>query len=540
MSVTLKLTFPAGRYHATPWGRHVNEGVPEWPPSPWRLLRALVAVWRRTCPDLSEQQVRRVLEELVQPPVFRLPPHRVAHTRHAMPTNVLARNYKPSEKEKKAGKYQGDPTIVFDTFVAVGRTDPVLIYWKDATLSAADAIAFGKLIGNLTTLGRAEGWVDAEVVEDVPADGLCKPESGLTADERQGRTEPVSVLCPDPNSVFGSEYYPPPFDARQRRKGLKPDELLFDCPRWHLCLDTQIIHAERWPRVPGTEWVSYARSPVPSMQGPRTRPRPVGHTVARFLLDGPVLPLVTDTVRVAEAFRHRLLVRFQQNCHQQRYGTVLPRQEEFRSEVLSGKDAAGHFLHGHRHAAYLPTVGSDSRWITHITVYARDGFNADEVTALSRLREFQVAVGGDRLLDLRVQLVGLGMPDHFGHIGLFQRHLIWRSVTPFVGPSHIGRKGRDRDLLKAIRREARRWAENHGVKAPAVERMPDTGSGTFHVFPAHTFRRSRSRDGGDGDQRPCGMFRLRFIDAVLGPLCIGYASHFGLGLFVPEHIEHVG
>ena len=40
MPITIKLTFPGGRYHATPWGRHVNEGVPEWPPSPWRLLRA--------------------------------------------------------------------------------------------------------------------------------------------------------------------------------------------------------------------------------------------------------------------------------------------------------------------------------------------------------------------------------------------------------------------------------------------------------------------------------------------------------------------
>ena len=31
MPVNLKLTFPSGRYHATPWGRHVNEGAPEWP-----------------------------------------------------------------------------------------------------------------------------------------------------------------------------------------------------------------------------------------------------------------------------------------------------------------------------------------------------------------------------------------------------------------------------------------------------------------------------------------------------------------------------
>src|SRR5437588_5734085 len=85
MPVTLKLTFPAGRYHATPWGRHVNEGVPEWPPSPWRLLRALVATWQRKCPDLSEAAVSQVLRQLLPPPLFYLPPARVAHTRHYMP-----------------------------------------------------------------------------------------------------------------------------------------------------------------------------------------------------------------------------------------------------------------------------------------------------------------------------------------------------------------------------------------------------------------------------------------------------------------------
>ena len=456
MPVTLKLTFPAGRYHATPWGRHVNEGVPEWPPSPWRLLRALVAVWRRTCPDLTEQQVRRVLEQLVRPPVFRLPPHRVAHTRHAMPTNLLARNYKPSEKEKKAGKYQGDPTIVFDTFVAVGRTDPVLVHWTDAVLSDADAITLGKLVGNLATLGRAEGWVEGEVVDEVPADGLCKPETGLTDDERRGRYEPVPVLCPDPASVFVAEHYPSLPDAKKLRQGLKPDELLFDCPRWHLCLDTQTIHAERWPRVPGAEWVSYARLPDQPTSTTRS-PSRTTHTVVRFLLDGPVLPLVTDTVRVAEAFRHRMLSRFQWHCHRQKYGTVKPRREEFRSEVLSGKDATGEFLRGHRHAHYLPTAGEDPRRLTHVTVYAPDGFDADEIAALTGVREFQVPAGGDRSLDLRVQLVGLGVPDHFRHVDLFQGYRVWRSVTPLVGPAHIGRTGRDRYLLKAVRREARRW-----------------------------------------------------------------------------------
>ena len=40
MPVSVALTFPGGQFHATPWGHHVNEALPEWPPSPWRLLRA--------------------------------------------------------------------------------------------------------------------------------------------------------------------------------------------------------------------------------------------------------------------------------------------------------------------------------------------------------------------------------------------------------------------------------------------------------------------------------------------------------------------
>src|SRR5699024_5568337 len=44
--IFIRLDFPAGgRWHATAWGSHVNEGVPEWPPCPWRICRALLAAW---------------------------------------------------------------------------------------------------------------------------------------------------------------------------------------------------------------------------------------------------------------------------------------------------------------------------------------------------------------------------------------------------------------------------------------------------------------------------------------------------------------
>lgn len=44
MSVTISIRFLTGRAHLHPWQTHHSEGRVEWPPSQWRLLRALVAV----------------------------------------------------------------------------------------------------------------------------------------------------------------------------------------------------------------------------------------------------------------------------------------------------------------------------------------------------------------------------------------------------------------------------------------------------------------------------------------------------------------
>jgi CRISPR-associated protein Csb2 len=523
MPVTLKLTFPAGRYHATPWGRHVNEGVAEWPPSPWRLLRALIATWRRKCPDLSEASVRRLLAPLLQPPQFHLPPARVAHTRH----------YMPWEKKGPA-----DRTLVFDTFVAVGRRSPVVVHWPNATLSPEDTSTLARLAENLTTLGRAEGWVHAEPVERPILECNCVPAASADAEH-----ELVAVFCPDPETAFGDEHYPPPPDPKKLRKGLKPDDHLFDCPRWHLCLDTEIIHAERWPRVPGARWVSYARradaftrtAAPPGPQSDRVNP-----TVARFLLDGPVLPLATDTVRVAEAFRRAAMSRFAGWCRKDpARGEPFRRidlPEQFSSPVLSGKSATGRYLAGHGHAHYLPTAeGQDPRRLTHVTVYAREGFGAGETAVLTGLRKVKV---GD--LELRTQLVGLGQPGDFradllgGQAG---SSLVWVSATPYVGPAHVGRAGRARYLRKAIRAEWRRWRSNEfaDVEIQAVEplEMDDPAWGRQRPRPFE-FVRGRARRGDDGYHRPFDRFRLTFSAAIKGPLCLGYACHYGLGLFRPN------
>ena len=539
MPVTLKLTFPGGRYHATPWGRHVNEGVAEWPPSPWRLLRALVATWKRKCPDLSDEPVRRVLAQLLAPPTFHLPPARVAHTRHYMPLNT-----KPANDVKGGGT-----TLVFDTFVAVGRGDPLFIHWPAAELTDEDEVTLARLADNLSTLGRAEGWVHAEVTTDVPSEWNCEPKAISGS-----REELVPVFCPDPATALDDTHYPKAPDAKALKRGLKAGDLLFDCPRWHLCLDTETIHGERWPRVPGSAWVSYARpadcftrrTPVAA---PATPVRQKGPTVARFLLDGPVLPLVTDTVRVAEVFRRAAMNHFGRWCHDHR-----DEREEFRrtnepgkfsSRTLSGRELNSDMRADHGHAHYLPTAeGGDGRRVTHVTVYAADGFGPGEVAALTAVRELKLAAGGDRTTELRVQLIGLGTGAMFQAVPLFGRAAVWKSATPFVAHRHPKRRGAKRDAPQVVGPDGRLSFAELAVRELVARRglgtlvgvvaLPEFAGGTRSA----AFERGRARPGDDGRARPHGGFVLTFDAPVPGPLCLGYACHYGLGLFVPPPPDH--
>ena len=112
--LNVEFSFPAGRYHATPWNRQVNEGFVEWPPQPWRIVRALDAVYHLKTEQGVDAALESLLKKLSIPPEYQLPPATVGHTRHYMP---LYKN--------------GSSSKIFDTFVAVERDRRLLVSWQD-------------------------------------------------------------------------------------------------------------------------------------------------------------------------------------------------------------------------------------------------------------------------------------------------------------------------------------------------------------------------------------------------------------------------
>lgn len=492
--IGISMTFLAGRFHATPWGHHVNEGVVEYPPSPWRLLRSLVATFHRARPEgVSAEHLNRIVGALAAPPVYRLPQAATAHTRHYDAANGGIK--------------------FFDTFLALDPNAAIIWLWKDAELDAADRTALASLLESLGTFGRAESWCEATLLDDAKAFAYFTREASthgardtawstpLDADDSLTGRELVRVLMP--NSI-GAELMNALLDetaAMRKRKQLDP---------------------------PGSRWITYTR-PLDLLTPRRTKvSRPTQTekvTVARFALDSNVLPLVQDTLPFCETVRWAIL-----KIRKAMSGAPF-------SEVLTGKEADEKTpLKGHAHAHYLATDENGDGRIDHITVYTALGFNPYDLEALGSLRKlyrhgeihkvFAVLVGHGGVEDFH-ERKPIGEQDA---ATLLQSSRRWRSVTPFVLPRFAtrgaGKRARPRDTPEAqLRREARVRGLPEIISVMPVLGYQAKGRPLVRWLEFETRRFNGSTGYG------IAGFEIEFAEEVSAPLALGFGSHFGLGLF---------
>jgi len=515
--VGLKIGFPAGRYHATPWGHHVNEGLVEWPPSPWRLLRALIAAWYRRVPELPEEAVKGLVEKLSALPSYYLPPAYLGHTRHFMPA--------PEEKTK-----------IFDAFVAINRHASLKVLWPAVHLSSEEYLVLKLLASAVSYLGRAESWVTVEPFDRWEGEANCFPADGQ---EREG-FELVQVLA----AYSPGEYLE---WARQQTgrtinetdgHGSRHKTGAVSIPRdlfAALHADTAELRQHGWSLPPGAKWVEYVR-PRTALQL-RYQPEPnviaLQPTVARFAVYGKPLPLLTETLWLGERMRQGLM---SQSRGLDGSEHALP--------IFSGRSPDGRPLDDdHAHAFFLPSDDDGDGRLDHITVYTSGGFNSEAVVAISRLRKLWQPDGRE---DLYVVLIGLGHPEDFGGFGvdkgespLLGSSKVWVSRTPFLLTRHpkVYRDGRPKldengFQIDGPEMQLRMELARRGFPAPIkVEPVEFTRAAGKRI---RWLEFRWQRHGGGGKlASPLGYgFRLTFAEPVRGPIVLGYACHFGLGQFI--------
>lgn len=521
--IAIAFHFNGGRYHATPWGRHVNEGLVEWPPSPWRILRSLIACYHRKGGHLPEPMVRSVIEKLATLPVYHLPPASLGHTRHYMP-----------QKDPLGS----DKTKVFDAFASV--SGPMVAIWPEADLDQEERRILNALLESLSYLGRAESWVDAHLAEGWSGEPNCFPaETGVP----EGR-ETISLLAarePDDYLAWVRRLEPAALAAvgggSPRSRGGKADDLVPPDLWGALHAETGTLQRQGWSAPPGSRWIDYAR-PANAFQV-TYRPRralikEVLPTVARFALAGAVLPRLTEAVALGERIRQALMAH-----------TRGVEESAGALALFSGRGGDGTPLDDdHAHAFFLPADDDGDGRIDHLTVHAPAGLSQEAQLVLGRLRKLWGA--GDH--DIFVVLVGMGQPGDYGGFHVIEGQTpqlavsrVWVSRTPFLLSRHpkTYRDGRPKvgaDGLQADGPEAQLRAElaRRGFPAPArVEPVRHTELAGKDVRWLE-FRRERL-NGGGRLASPIGYgFRLTFDQPVAGPLALGYGCHFGLGQFVAE------
>lgn len=479
----IELTFPAGRYHATAWGRHVNEGVPEWPPSPYRLIRALYDAWKRKLPDWDSDRVERVLTALSSSlPSYLLPVSSVAHTRSYLNTNG-----------RDATK---DKTLIFDGFVVLNPRATVLMGWPECLPAEASLLDdLDSLLSVLNYLGRSESWISARVVRGVTGvEWNCRP----ARPQESLAGEIVSVAVP----VSPEEYKPALIGKGKKAQTYGWFEAI--ATGTGLLLEHGMSHP---PAMRFAEYVTSVEDIQSAIVAPARRQDSTIRSVL-YSLDSKVLPLVTQTLEVAEQVRVRLM-----GIHKRLAGG-----DARVSPLFSGKSPDGSPLSGHRHCFVLPQDRDGDGRIDHILVHSRhQAFDDRERMALDGLEALWQHGGKPDVRCVPVQWGGV-LPQGSEFI----------SATPFVLSRH--RKPNRGSFEEWLHAEVARECMNHGLESPAaISIVPNLTLQVGRSIRWAEFRRNRKED---PVRAGLGLL-LRFSQKVQGPIALGYGCHFGLGQFRP-------
>ncbi len=505
--LTIELRFLAGRYHATPWGQSVNEAGVEWPPSPWRLLRALLALWHRKAVHLDKENVHNLLHELAQqPPDYTLPPALHSHTRHYMPQQKI-----------------GDTKLIFDAFLSISPNDALYVQWPNLTLTEQSRQTLSTLLSHMTYLGRAESWVEARL-HDTASQPNCRANAdSVDLDSGEVIGEPVRVLSPPTSTIYNKWISNHRDELLASHKGQNKKKLALVMPDTLAeALDRDTADWLAVDKTPPTfaRWIVYSRpklnsGPTVKLARERHSKPATGSNIARYAISGYPKIRVRETIRMAEWFRQALI----------KNGDGLP--------FLTGHNLPTD--NRHQHAFIVPEDRDGDGTLDHILVHVPGGIAQQEQEALHAIKHLWNYKGDH--LDLT--LLGVGLASDWAKAPTIDADRVataarWQSATPWYCPWYMKSK---RNLLTEAQRFITRECENRGLPIPIVElmqpQMMQEGSKQISISRFRFQRRNKP-----GPPSGTGLLlTLQFKHSYSGPLSLGYGSHFGLGSFIPVTVS---
>jgi CRISPR-associated protein Csb2 len=503
MQLILEQIFPLGRFHATPWKVFpYDDPHGEWPPSPWRLVRAVLArsyQLDREIADstgahaeLREALVRAFATSQVE---WQLP--------RASWRGPGLRQYHPAEfkrvpaSAKEPGMMAYNTTKVLDNFwvTANGTAAPILWHfdgpdWTPPLLAHLDAC-----LTRMTYFGRAESITEIRRTETASA-----PDDPVRlSPRRSGKAVPVLALQPDAT--------------------LAQLEATTDAPS---VKDTNI--------PPGSCWMYAERPPRPQIRSAkRHTPQLPPTQLIQFAIGSNIPVRYKDVVLITERFRSRVLGSFTKRLTGDPKSNWKDSANDISAQahLLSGRNSDGSPSKDHRHVSFFlcGTVDAPSR----LCVWRNEPFDDLEQRSILDAANTPLPLSyKDDPWTLNLVPLDKLVPSP---PGLDSSPVsIWKSLTPYVPPRHVfGRSGKEKpgcSVTEQILAELSTRGFNPNGVSVAAEKH---GWVKIH-------RLKIERDARTNNDKLGYSVTLTFSNPIKGPISLGSSSHFGLGLFVPADV----
>ena len=502
MKAILRQDFTLGRFHATPWKVFpYDDPYGEWPPSPWRLIRAIIArsyqLERELLPPEAPDRAALVSAFCNSEISWKLPEFtwRGPGLRQYQPVEF---KWNPASAKRSGEKAYGTSKVQ-DNFWLTPKPDPEEQtsiwwflsgdFWSIETVDLLDAC-----LKRMTYFGRAESITEISVVRE--ADDAPAPNCHLHKIRRSGM---VPVLAPDAGATI-EQVQATSDDPAVANSTIPPGS------RW--------LYAER-PAKP-----LFKRA---SQRLPGRKPT----QLIQFAIGSRVSPQVRDTVRLTNRFRGRVLKIFLQQLTNKTFDDWRAAGPEFRARaaLMTGKSAEGIPLRSHEHAVYFLHI-EDGKPV-RLCVWRSQPFDNIEQAAILAAAETPLPLGfkGDPWTLTLIPLDSLVSPPPST---LLEPSFAWKTLTPFVPPRHVfdrqGRVKRGDSVGEQVIREL----SNRGVDPSGVKIVSEPAGWVI----VHNVR--SGAQAGPNQHKLGYHLLLQFPEPVRGPLFLGHSSHFGLGVLTPR------
>lgn len=507
--ICFKLSFPLGVYHGVlPGGRGA-----EWVPSPVRLIGALLAAAHEV-PSSDTDADRTVLAQLcAAPPPTIYAPRSVpcsemgSNAQQAVVAELRGasrwapRNPTSSELKGLSVRDFGGPRAEVDkSGVAIGEI-PIFVAWSDLEVTNEDLCRLQRLASDTAWLGTSRTPVTIDVSDSLPHEGPALPRWSPLPFESELSDAEVRVPTANLISQFDAA-----FTRRTSAKGRVEGS------------GHQAPATTGWPAPYSIDDILDERVVDPAHWG--------RFTIVAIDDASDVTPKVAATYLVARAFRAALLDAFAEHGSPDDAPAILhghgdaPHMAIVPLPVVGGRHASG-ALRGFGlifpHQSRCADVDDATR---NVGTALQQFFPGAEMRRAIRIP----GMGAIRIRPLDSRKDRLWTLSSARYTGPAKA---WTTVTPVVHSRW--QKGRDQSALE---RQVVADCGHVGLPEPTrieVLRSPGALGGAGRLLPTNRLPLEWRRS----IQGPTSHLRIEFPTPVQGPVLLGRARHFGVGLCIP-------